>query len=208
MWTLSITKGERFSSFPVFLLLCNGSRLLRVAMISVTYIYTSHSNFWIQFYVVLQEVGTINLYQRRDASDLWHPFVLKCRISSELAGLSSQQNEGIQKRKMADTQQPQNTCTAIESSSNLNKHSTRWSLSFLCATFTTLGMYDLIMIRTALWGAIAMCSLVATLLVGLVGYPACSTNIDISSIFIILLVILKFLGGNNHVFFCHQERDR
>ncbi|KAH0642812.1 hypothetical protein KY289_033786 [Solanum tuberosum] len=47
------------------------------------------------------------------------------RISSELAGLSSQQNEGIQKRKIADTQQPQNTCIAIESSSNLNQHSTR-----------------------------------------------------------------------------------
>lgn len=47
------------------------------------------------------------------------------RISSELAGLSSQQNGGIQKRKVADTLQPQNTCIANESSSNLNQHSTR-----------------------------------------------------------------------------------
>ncbi|KAJ8555233.1 hypothetical protein K7X08_012729 [Anisodus acutangulus] len=45
------------------------------------------------------------------------------RISSELAGLSSQQNGGIQKRKVADTLQPLNTCIANESSSNLNQHS-------------------------------------------------------------------------------------
>ncbi|KAK6782846.1 hypothetical protein RDI58_020642 [Solanum bulbocastanum] len=47
------------------------------------------------------------------------------RISSELAGLSSQQNEENQKRQMEDTQQPQSTCIANESFSNLNQHSTR-----------------------------------------------------------------------------------
>ncbi|KAJ8568149.1 hypothetical protein K7X08_020871 [Anisodus acutangulus] len=47
------------------------------------------------------------------------------RISSELAGLSNQQNGGIQKRKVTDTLQPQNTCIANESSGNLNQHSTR-----------------------------------------------------------------------------------
>ncbi|XP_059275516.1 protein CYCLOPS-like isoform X1 [Lycium ferocissimum] len=47
------------------------------------------------------------------------------RISSELAGLSSEQNGGTQKRKVADTLQPQNTCIAKESSSNLNQHLTR-----------------------------------------------------------------------------------
>ncbi|CAN4128021.1 unnamed protein product [Withania somnifera] len=47
------------------------------------------------------------------------------RISSELAGLSSQQNGGIQKRKVADTQLPENTCIPNESSSNLNQNSTR-----------------------------------------------------------------------------------
>ncbi|KAK4368838.1 hypothetical protein RND71_012630 [Anisodus tanguticus] len=47
------------------------------------------------------------------------------RISSELAGLSNQQNGRIQKRKVIDTLQPQNTCIANESSGNLNQHSTR-----------------------------------------------------------------------------------
>ncbi|PHU28905.1 hypothetical protein BC332_00998 [Capsicum chinense] len=47
------------------------------------------------------------------------------RISSELAGLSSQQNGGVQKRKVADTLDPENISIANESSSNLNQHSTR-----------------------------------------------------------------------------------
>ncbi|KAM3267167.1 protein CYCLOPS isoform X1 [Capsicum chacoense] len=47
------------------------------------------------------------------------------RISSELAGLSSQQNGGIQKRKVADTLDRENISIANESSSNLNQHSTR-----------------------------------------------------------------------------------
>ncbi|CAN4076374.1 unnamed protein product [Withania somnifera] len=47
------------------------------------------------------------------------------RTSCELTGLSSQQNGGIQKRKVADTLQPEHTCIANESSSNLNQHSTR-----------------------------------------------------------------------------------
>ncbi|XP_009799840.1 protein CYCLOPS-like [Nicotiana sylvestris] len=47
------------------------------------------------------------------------------RISSELAGLSNQQYGGVQKRKVADSLQPQNASTANESSSSLNQHSSR-----------------------------------------------------------------------------------